>query len=179
MSQKSLFLLEDVSIVRALEQFGVPSPEAPAARRRGMLYAFIAVVMVIGAAGLAFAAHAAPSAAPATAGTLDARHWEGTLLEKDVKLLFTLKYEDKKAVVHISGTGYACTLTGRPLRQPGNPDTGNTFAVTPSGGKCDALLGGSMVLDKPEGMSPQQFRLQTFRSNARMLHSLVLTETGG
>ncbi len=179
MGQKSLFLLDDVSIVRALEQFGVPSPDAPASRRRGMLYAFLAVLVVIGAAGFAFAAKAAPSAAPATASTLEARHWEGTLMEKDVKLLFTLRYENKNAVVHISGVGYACTLTGSPLRQPGNPDKGNTFAVKPSGGKCDALLGGSMVLDKPEGMSPQQYRLQTFSSKANLLHSLVLTETGG
>jgi hypothetical protein len=177
MSQKSLFLLEDVSIVRALEQFGVPQVEVRASRRNHMVFAFIFVFLLIGVAGIAFAQ--APAAAPSTASTLNARHWEGTLMESGASLLFTLRYEDKNAIVHISGPGYACTLNGRPLRQPTTPDTGNTFSVTPSGGKCDALLGGSMVLDKPAGMSPQQYRLQTFKRNSQTLHTLVLTETGG
>ena len=179
MGQKSLFLLEDVSIVRALEQFGVPQVEVRASRRNHMVLAFIFVFLLIGVAGIAFAQAATPATVPSTASTLNARHWEGALMENGARLLFTLRYEDKNAVVHISGPGYACTLTGRPLRQPTTPDTGNTFSVTPSGGKCDALLGGTMVLDKPDGMSPQQYRLQTIKRNSQTLHTLVLTETGG
>jgi hypothetical protein len=178
MGQKSLFLLEDVSIVRALEQFGVPQVEVRASRRNHMVLAFIFVFLLIGVAGIAFAQEA-PATAQSTASSLSARHWEGFLMENGARLLFTLRYENKNAVVHISGPGYACTLTGRPLRQPTSPDTGNTFSVTPSGGKCDALLGGTMVLDRPEGMAPQQYRLQTFKRNSQTLHTLVLTETGG
>lgn len=181
MRQSNLFVLDEAVAMQAITQFQ-GAPAVPAAGRPKIWAAGILLALVLaGAAGFALADTPPPAAA--TASTVGLRHWEGTLEEAGARLLFTLKFEDKVAVVHITGPRYGCTLRGRPLAGGAGAAAaagGATYALTSNGGLCDRLLGGSMVLSRPAGMSPQQYRMQTFRKDSGAIaHEVVLTETGG
>lgn len=174
MKSPSIFLLDDNEAIRVLDLFGQRISSPDQARSSRWILVCLLAFMLLALVSVAFGQDRPGGKAEADAPPIASPAMHGQTTEKGHSLSFTLRYAEGRPLLRIDGIRYDCLLTGKLPAIPGSSASARSYAVTSSGGLCDALLGGRIEIDVNAGEPAQARLLRSFNRKGVKLHELSM-----